>query len=218
MPRLVLTSFFLFALLPCCAADAPATPVAATPWQLEGSGDRIVIYSRTREGSPVKEFKSVGEINAPAHAVFAVLDDTEAYPSFMPYSSETKVIKRTADTTVAYQRLVLPLVSDRDYTLLSEHTTKEGPNGVIYTIRWHPANDLGPAEKPGVERVKVCEGAWVIEPDGKGHTLATYRVYTDSGGSIPAIIANSGSRTAIRKVFAAIRKEVHDPKYAEPKG
>ena len=38
------------------------------------------------------------------------------------------------------------------------------------------------------------------------------RFYSDTGGAIPAFLANGGSRTAIRKVFAAIRKEVAEPK------
>ena len=57
----------------------------------------------------------------------------------------------------------------------------------------------------------------MIEPDGAGTTRATYTIYTDSGGAIPAAIANRGSRTAIRKMFAAIRKAVREPKDAGSK-
>ena len=135
----------------------------------------------------------------------------------MPYTSECSVLKRIGDCTIAYQRLALPLVSDRDYTLRSEHSKAPGPNGPIYRIQWEPANDLGPSVKPGVQRVNLCEGGWLIEPDGAGTTRATYTIYTDSGGAIPAVIANRGSRTAIRKMFAAIRKAVHEPKYAGSK-
>ena len=199
------------------AADATADHVIATEWKEEANKDGLIIYSRTREGSSVKEFKSVGMIDAPASSVYAVLSDVEAYPSFMPYTLECRVLKRTGDCTVAYQRLELPMVSDRDYTLRSEHSKTPGQNGSIYRIQWEPANDLGPAAKPGVQRVKVCEGGWLIEPDGEGATRATYSIYTDSGGAIPAMIANRGSLMAIRKVFAAVRKEVLEPKYATAK-
>jgi len=214
MHRLALISILLLLSVQLLAAD---DHTSGTEWKVEASGDELIIYSRTREGSALKEFKSVGKIDALSNAVFAVLNDVEAYPNFMPYTSECSVLKRTGDCTIAYQRLVLPLVSDRDYTLRSEHSKTPGPNGPIYRIQWEPANDLGPSEKPGVQRVKLCEGGWLIEPDGAGATRATYTIYTDSGGAIPAVIANRGSRTAIRKMFAAIRKAVREPKYAGSK-
>jgi hypothetical protein len=186
----------------------------ADGWTQESAGKDVVIHSRARGGLGVKEFRAIGVIEAPPAAVFAVLDDSEAYPSFMPYTSECRVLKRDKDTVLAYQRLELPIVSDRDYTLRSKHQRWLGPDGPIYWIRWEPANDLGPAEKPGVQRVNVCEGGWLLEPTDSGGTRAIYTIYTDSGGTIPPMLANTGSRTAIRKVFEAIRKQVKDPKYS----
>ncbi len=219
MIRIALVSIFLLLNAALGRASDREAPQATTiAWKEEGNRDRIAIYSRSRMGSAVLEFKSVGTIDAPSSAVFAVLNNPEGYPEFMPYTQECRVLTRSPACTVAYQRLELPLVEDRDYTLRSENFKKAGPNGPIYRIKWKPANDLGPAEKPGVIRVKVCEGGWLIEPDGAGGTRATYLIYTDSGGAIPAAIANTGSRMAIRKIFAAIRKEVHEPRYATPQG
>ena len=214
MQRLALISLLLLFSSQFCIGDVQ---IPATEWKEEANGDELIMYSRMREGSSLNEYKTVGTIDALSSAVFAVLNDVEAYPSFMPYTSECSVLKRIGDCTIAYQRLALPLVSDRDYTLRSEKSKTPGPNGPIYRIQWVPANDLGPPEKPGVERVNVCEGGWLIEPDGAGTTRATYTIYTDSGGAIPAVIANRGSRTAIQKMFAAIRKAVHEPKYAGSK-
>jgi hypothetical protein len=214
MQRLALISFLLLCSSQLSVGDVQ---IPATEWKEEANGNELIIYSRTREDSALKEFKSVGTIDARSSAVFAVLNDVEAYPSFMPYTSECSVLKRIGDCTIAYQRLALPLVSDRDYTLRSEHSKTTGANGMIYRIQWEPANGLGPPEKPGVQRVKVCEGSWLIEPDGAGMTRATYTIYTDSGGAIPSVIANRGSRTAIRKMFAAIRKAVREAKYTGSK-
>ena len=218
MQRLAfITLLFLLSGRLSAADHAELDQVKGTEWKEEASKDGLIIYSRTHEGSNLKEFKSVGTIAASSGSVYAVLSDVEAYPSFMPYTLECRVLKRTADCTIAYQRLELPMVSDRDYTLRTEHSKTPGPNGATYRIQWEPANDLGPSAKPGVQRVKVCEGGWLIEPDGEGATRATYFIYTDSGGAIPAMIANRGSRMAIGKMFAAIRKEVLDPKYSAPK-
>jgi len=218
MPRLTIISLLLLGSVQLSPAnDATCDHATAASWKEESNRDGLVIYSRTRAGSALKEFKSVGVIDATSSVVFAVLDDVAAYPSFMPFTSECSVLLRTGDCTIAYQRLELPLVSDRDYTLRSEHFKTTGPNGPIYRIQWEPANDLGPSEKPGVERVKICEGGWLIEPDGAGTTRATYHIYTDGGGAIPAVIANSGSRMAIRKMFTAIRRAAQEPKYAASK-
>ena len=187
---------------------------SASGWALEASTKDLAIYSRTREGTALKEFKGVGAIEATPAAVFAVLDDSEAYPTFMPYTAECRVLKRDKDLVLAYQRLELPLVSDRDYTLRSKNAKWIGPTGPIYRIRWEPANEQGPAAKAGVLRVNVCEGGWLLEPEPSGVTRATYSIFTDSGGALPPFVANNGSRIAIRKVFEAIRKQVKQPKYS----
>jgi len=62
--------------------------------------------------------------------------------------------------------------------------------------------------------VKLCEGKWLLEPDGANKTRATYFIYTDTGGFIPSFIANRVSLTGITKLFAAVRTQVKDPKYA----
>ncbi len=194
-------------------SDADVAADSAFGWALEAESKGIVIHSRVREGSAIKEFRGVGLIDAPPGAVFGVLDDSEAYPRFMPYTAECRVLKRERNSVLAYQRLQLPLVSDRDYTLRTRNEVWQGDQGRIYRIRWEPANDLGPARQPGVQRVNICEGGWLLEPNGDDSTRATYVIYTDSGGAIPPFIANNGSRVAIRKVFEAIRKQVKDPKY-----
>ncbi len=204
----------LLAIIVAPAGDAFAGASDSAAWTAEGNANGIVIHSRIRSGSSFKEFRGSGVIDAPPAAVFAVLDDSEAYPQFMPYTAQCRVLKREKDSVVAYQRLELPLVSDRDYTLRSESAKWLGPDGAIFRIRWEPANNLGPAPTAGVLRVNVCEGGWLLEPQGDSATRATYTIYTDSGGTIPAMLANNGSKVAIRKVFEAIRRQVKDPKYS----
>ncbi len=63
-------------------------------------------------------------------------------------------------------------------------------------------------------RVKVNEGSWLLEPAGPGgeSTRATYQIFTDSGGAIPAFLANHASQLIIPKLFEAIRKQALDAK------
>lgn len=209
----------LVVLVSCCfcanlLADPEATP---REWKLVSTSDNVALYRRPRGEPGHYESKAVGEIATSTAIVHAVIDDGESYTRFMPYTVECRILKREGDSVLVYQRISAPLVSDRDYTLRVRTTSKMVEGGTSYFSRWETENALGPAEKRGVVRVKLCEGSWLLEPLGPNTTRATYSVYTDSGGLIPAFIKNTGGQVAIRKIFTAIRNQVKDPKYATAK-
>jgi len=207
---LVLSGIIVTAL----GAEFSSSVNSSEGWKLTSGSKDVAIYSRPHAGSRLKEFRAVGLIDAPTWAVHAVIDDLENYPHFMPYTLECQLLKRESDSIITYQRLSPKICGDRDYTLRVWKKSWPGPEGFTYLDQWKPANDLGPAEKKGVVRVKICDGGWLLEPDGAIKTRATYSVYTDSGGLIPAFIANSASRVGISKLFEAVRKQVRNPKYA----
>jgi hypothetical protein len=187
-------------------------------WTVVNRDGDLTIYSRPREGSPVLEMKGVGFMDAEPIVIKRVIDDTSEYPKFMPYVVETKTLSDKVtdkgEVRVGYQRLSPPFVGDRDYTVRVYCESKPCPTGgLIYRNRWEVANDLGPAEKKGVTRVKVTEGSWLLEPVAGGKTRATYSIYSDSGGSIPTMILNAANKTAIPKLFEAVRKQSKLEKY-----
>ena len=197
-----------------CRGLSAAEPEANRPeWKLISNKDGVALYRRDREIT--NESKAIGEIAAPAAVVQAVLNDVESYASFMPYTAECRVLKREGNSIVAYQRISTPMTSDRDYTVRMRTSSKPTETGTSYLSQWKAANELGPPAKPGVVRVNLCDGSWLLEPTGPNSTRATYTIYTDSGGAIPSFIKNTGSQVGIRKLFAAIRKQARDPKYAK---
>ena len=210
---------FLFALASFLDSSLVAAEPEAAPgeWKFVSTSDNVALYRRSRPGPGHYESKAVGEIAASTAVVRAVVDDVDSYPRFMPYTLECRVLKREDDSMLTYQRISAPLVSDRDYTLRIRTSSKKVEGGTSYRSRWETENEAGPAERPGIVRVKLCEGGWLLEPLGPNTTRATYSVYTDSGGVIPAFIKNTGSQIGIRKIFTAIRKQVRDPKYGAPK-
>lgn len=186
----------------------------ADGWTVISRGADLTTYSRPRPGSSLLEYKAVGPIDAAPIVVKRVIDDTAEYPKFMPYVVQTKTISGAGDTRVTYQRLSPPIVGDRDYTVRVRCETKPSTNGgTSYTNRWEAANDLGPAETKGVTRVKTTEGSWQLEPTADGKTRATYTVFCDFAGSIPTMILNRANRTAIPKLFEAVRKQAKLEKY-----
>src|SRR5437870_9763105 len=197
----------------CLAAEPAKSTDADDDGKLATERNGLTIYTRPHSGCPLKEFKAVGEIAAPSRAVCEVIEDVDAYPSFMPYMAECRLLRRESDSLLSYQRISPKICSDRDFTLRTYKTSWPGVAGLVYSNRWEAANALGPAKKAGVVRVEFCQGSWLLEPNGSARTRATYSVYTDTGGLIPAFIANHFSQSGIGEVFAAVRKQVAQPKY-----
>ena len=213
-PFLITVLPFVFAAKVHFAAETSTTNDVGNDWKMATNSQEVTVYSRTRSGSKLKEFKAVGEIDASSRAVHAVIDDLDGYPSFIPYVTECRLIRREGDSSlITYQRLSPKICQDRDYTLRVWKQSWPAADGFVYSNRWEPANELGPAEKKGIVRVKICEGSWLLEPAGATKTRATYSVYTDTGGAIPVFIANRVSQIGIGRLFAAVRKQVKDPKY-----
>jgi Polyketide cyclase / dehydrase and lipid transport len=205
----------VFLILLGLVSGALGSDAAPTDWHPCGQSHGITLYSRVRTGSPVKEFKAVGMIDAPTRVVHNVLNDVGGYPQFMPFTAECRIIKRQGDSIYAYQRISPGICHDRDYTLHIMEKSWPGEGGIVYLNTWTPANDVGPAERKGVQRVSLCEGRWLLEPAGPARTRATYCIYTDSGGSLPVFIASVASKIGIGKIFSAVRDQVKDTKYYE---
>ena len=198
----------------CLASDPAIAPSTSDGWKLDSQSAAIALYAKPRPNSSLKEFKAVGEIDAPIKTVHAVIDDFENYSSFMPYTVECRLVKREGGSILFYQRLSPKIVSDRDYTLRVREKSWRGEKGLVYLHRFEAANEFGPAEQKGFTRVKICAGGWLLEPLDENKTRATYSLDTDNGGKIPAFIGNPASELGIRKLFAAVRKQVKDPKYS----
>jgi len=196
------------------AADFSSSVNPKDGWKLAADAKDVLIYSRPHADSNLKEFKAIGFIDAPAYAVHAVIDDFENYPKFMPYTVECRLIKQEGDAVIGYQRLSPKICGDRDYTLRVSKKSWPGAKGLTYLSQWQTANELGPPEQKGVVRLKVCNGTWLLEPDGPTRTRATYSIYSETGGFIPPFIANHASLTGIKQLYGAIRKQAKEPKYA----
>ncbi len=184
-------------------------------WNLLARVRNIAIYSRPHPGSSIKEFAGVGMIEASTRTVRAVLDDFDNYPNFMPFTTECHLVKREGESVIGYQRISPGIIADRDYTLRVWNQSWPTSNGLVFLSQWTSANELGPPETEGVVRVKICNGHWLLEPDGKDKTRATYSVFTDIGGVIPAFLANHVSKTGIVRVFQAVRTQAKNPKYID---
>lgn len=202
----------LIALITSCFAEEPSPATGGDGWVEVSKKAGLVIYCREKKDSAVKEYKATGEITAPTWVVKNVIDDVENYAHFMPYITESTVLTHDGESLITYQRFSTPLINDRDYILRIHFESRHGAGGTIYCNRWKSATGAGPEEKKGVTRVKINEGYWLLEPVGE-ITRATYLIFTDPGGAIPAMAINYGNKNAIPKLFAAVQKQTAEAKY-----
>ena len=171
-------------------------------WREVSKNSNLTIYARRRPGSSLEELRAVGELNAPALKVETILGEVTKYPEFMPYTKESRLL--APDSKLCYMLLSPPIVGERDYTIRVSRESRKGEDGkTIYYSHWDVANAEGPPPRPGVNRVNINEGSWLLEPVGN-RTRATYLLYTDGGG-IPAFLANIANKQSIGQLFEALR-------------
>ena len=155
-----------------------------------------------RSGTRIIDFVADGTFAALPERVLAVMLDYEYSTEWQKNLAESRVLERGEHTLDVYQRLDLPLVADRDYTL---HVTwAEDQHGI--SIRFSLANDHGPAAKKGVVRVALNEGAWRLERSTDGRsTSAHYEVRMALGGSLPQCMARHRAAMNVPDFFEGLR-------------
>ncbi len=179
----------------------------AAEWQEASKNSNLVIFVRHRPDSPIEEVRGVGQFNATIGALKGILADVSKYSEFMPYTKESRVLPQ--DSQLCYMVLKPPLVGSLDYTIrVHEESLKDSDGNPVYHSSWAVANTDGPPPRPGVTRVTVNEGSWLLEPIGN-QTRATYTLYTDGGG-IPPLLMNFANKQSVSRLFDAIRNRIQN--------
>ncbi len=135
------------------AAESSISTGTSEGWKLASNCASITLYTRPHIGSFLKEFKAVGEVDASSRTVHNVLDDVVAYPDFMPFTKECRIIKREGNAFLAYQRLSPRIVSDRDYTLRIREKSWPALGGFAYLNQWESAFIANAASEIGIRKI-----------------------------------------------------------------
>jgi hypothetical protein len=111
---------------------------------------------------------------------------------------------------VVYQRLNLPVISDRDFNLKVSWWEKAGVTFVTYKAI--PRGDRPPRD--GVVRVSHHVGSWQLKPVSDGRqTLARFQVEIDLAGWLPKWMARSGSGKEVPELFGSISEMIRKSRY-----
>lgn len=194
---------------PALADAQRIQPAPGANWQKASSKGAGVVWTRVVPGTAIKEVKLETIIDAPVEQVWSTIKQVEHYTTFMPYVDEIEVFEsEVKDGDYVYHRVNPPLVSKRDYTLLivNEEDVKKGH----YYRYWTQKNEFGPEPLKGIVRLVICDGSWELTATEDGKTQATYWLYTDPGGSIPAWLANKANTSGLFDILAAIEARAKD--------
>ena len=163
--------------------------------------DGVTVYKH-RFSSLIK-LGADGRFRGTPEQVSAALLDYNHHARAVGRVSKSKILERGEGWIIVYQRLSLPIISDRDFTLKVTWGSKDG----VHWIRFRCLKGRGPDSPDGVIRLSHHQGSWQLRAtsDGK-RTLARFQVSTDMAGDLPRWMARSGADGSIPDLFQAIQK------------
>jgi len=184
-------------LLPCAVAHA------ANDIDMDKlSETKIALVEVTKAGSPAKSFVAATLIGAPVQQLCTLIQQYEAYPSFMPNTTATKVSYKGAGFSIIDVTLGLPLGKVKKYRLRMEPEVAADSCKIAWKLV--PWAGLKPEET-----LVDTTGYWHLAPSKvPGKSAVKYVVNTDAG-PIPfglGWIADSLSKDSIPQMLGALRK------------
>jgi hypothetical protein len=217
----LLTRFALFILLCLTCFEAWSNPsgnitaqaentLPMTGWDLVNDSDGIYVYTHTNHNSDIHEVLVTTEILAPPWRVNAVLADYQHHPDFMPYVSETVVLRDEATKVSVFQQLdFFPLpVTDRYYTIRIVTVPNLFGAG-SYQIGWHLENEETFVRKGRGIPVHVNKGSWELRPINNGaYTSVNYYHLADPGGWLPTWIINKAIIIVLPMMIKGVKQQV----------
>jgi len=169
----------------------------------ERVGDKHDVTVYRRQGHAI-DLAAEGDIDAAPDVVVRILTDYGSHTKWVHGLSVSQVLDKQDAALDVYQRLHLPLLEDRDYTLHVEW----GQEGEARFVRFKEC-DRGPPPPHGVIRLPVHEGSWQLAAlDGGRRTHAIYRFRMELGGSLPMWLARGRAGKDVPDLFEAIRRQV----------
>ena len=184
--------------LPLAAAGAPATGrlCAATPEALR-NGRIEVVEQPTANGRGVA-LRACGTVEAPPHAVWAVLRDCGQFEQFLPRVSRSRLTSREDNVVVCDETIDLPFPLGQLHSI-SRVIESPRPDGG-FERRWNLIRGT----------YRHLEGAWLVLPAdaAASRSVVVYEVDMDPDTVIPDFVLRHAQSAAAPEVFQAVRERV----------
>jgi len=140
----------------------------------EGADKKIVVYTRSVEGSPLKAFRGVTRVKATLGSLINLVKDVDAFPEWMYNAKSAKVLVQISDTerfVYTTQKSPWP-VTDRDMVVYSK--LEQDPDTRQVTVNLEARPHEYP-EQEGYVRVPAMIGKWQYRFGAKKALFGGYR-------------------------------------------
>lgn len=198
------------------AGAGPAAAHERTPLDqsLESQGFELFKEARgvrvyKHRTSKIIRVAAEGVLPAPPADVREVVTDYRAQEGKLDRVSESRVLRRGPEWLAVYQHLNLPVISDRDFTLVVRWGHQSGYQWVTFdSAPW-----LGPPPRTGIVRVSDHSGSWQLKPVEEGRsTFVRFQTRIDFAGSVPRWLLRPGAAKELPNLFANLCR-LTDPRH-----
>jgi hypothetical protein len=163
--------------------------LAQEDWTLRKQKDGITIYTREREGNPLKEYRFSATIETPINVVYKFLSDVKLHPEWVYQCAGLTIIDEEPDIFVTYHTLYdIPWpAADRD--LVARAVIQWADDSARVRILTEEIDQEYDLEK-GIVRMPDYKEDVVLERIDERNTLFRTEGYADPGGRIPPWLTN----------------------------
>ena len=162
--------------------------IQSSNWELAKNESGIKVFTREKEGSGIKEFKTVATVKIEMSVLENILDDINNYASWQDNVASAKILKKISSSENYYYTTTdVPWpIGDRDIILHSVKTTAN-KSTITYSLTSTPSYI---PIKDDYTRINNAAGKWQLKAQENGETLVIHQFYGDPEGSIPNWIVN----------------------------
>jgi hypothetical protein len=181
--------------------------LSAGKWKKELSKENITVWTRSVEGSDIREARGQTIINLEPRKLFLAMEDRDKFSKVVTDIVEWKDLGSCGENcTYVYEKMHHPPLKDRVYVIKVQWEEEETSKGVKIRQWWEKAKDKKPPGE-GVEMVELY-GSYLFEPAGGGKkTKFTYTYFVDPGGVAIAFFVNKSLAGSTFNILKALRKE-----------
>ncbi len=177
-------------------------------WELQKNENGIKVFTRDKEGSPLKEYKASVIIKASMEEILTVIKDVPGYVNWQNPCKEAKVVESISENEfISYTLNEAPWpISDRDCVVRSTFFY-DSDEAVRMTLVAISEGLVGQVD--GVVRITNMTGQWWFtqKPDG---IEVIMQIHADPAGSIPKWLANSSVVDSPFKTLTNLKEMMED--------
>ena len=176
-------------------------------WVLQKNEKNILVYTRTFEGSAVKEVRVVNKVKSSLAGMVALLLDTRNYTNWIYECAESRPLEVVSDKEIYnYQVTNFPWpVSDRDLICNFKITQDSNTKIVSFTKTGIP--EYIPEKSPYI-RIQKFQSSYKLTPLPHDSVKVELEMLVDLGGDIPRWLINANMVMAPYKSTVAMIPQI----------